>query len=389
MTQKEKLHTAEVAEIYQEVKESYETTTEDIKAKQRAFQTDGIATASTAPASIPIAAPDAGQQSLQPDAPDPDTVPSTAPDNILVAVSDAEQQSTPETIPSSVAPPVSEPEDELSINDSENKVTNTIMSKLDISLALKFIPEYDSTKGTCSVTQFIACCDTIYKLILPEEQNNFVNLLHTKLRGKAYSILEYNPNFTWTDIKKELQKLFLENRTYEGILSELLNCKQNADTVLVFANRVEKLKADLNNACIQLLGVEKAIHARVLNERIALKGFEDGLKAGLKLLVKARAYKTLHDASTYAIMEDKQYMESHNSNSAHLNKKKFNSATNNSAKTEIKKEPKASFQGTKVYCSHCKKKGHTLQKCRNKPTSSGNASGQNTADSCIPASKLE
>lgn len=156
----------------------------------------------------------------------------------------------------------------------------------------------------------------VYNLIVETDHTNFVNLIHSKLKGRAYSILEYNPKFSWIDIKKELQKLFLESRTYEGTLSELLNCKQNADTVVIFAKKVEKLKCDLNSACVQLLGTENAVHVRVINERIALKGFENGLKSGLKSLVKARAYKTLHDATTYAIMYD-QYVENNSKHSTH------------------------------------------------------------------------
>lgn len=260
---------------------------------------------------------------------------------------------------------------------------------------LKFDPEYDATKSSCSVTQFIACCDTVHASILDTDKETFVRLLHTKLKGRAYSVLEYNPTFGWDDIKKELQKLFLENRTYEGILSELLNSKQNADTVVVFANKIEKLFCDLNSACIQLLGATNAVHVRVLNERIALKGFEDGLKPGLKLLVKARAYKTLHEATTYAILEDKQYVESNKkyASSAHNQNKFQNSTKVPQNKTEKTIDSKTSFQGTINFCSYCRKKGHNNKNCRKapqvKPTSSGNSSGQNTADSSLPASKLE
>lgn len=340
----------------------------------------------------------------------PESTPATAQDSVShteeKSLSASAETTDPATDPVSQAnteqghlsTPVS-----TAVQTIENEVNHNIMSKLDVSFALKFIPEFDATKATCSVSQFIACCDTVYNLTVETDRDNFVNLLHTKLRGKAYSILEYNPTFKWTEIKKELKKLFLENRTYEGILSELLNCKQNTDTVVTFANKVEKLLSDLNSACVQLLGDANAVHVRILNERIALKGFEDGLKSGLKLLVKARAYKTLHDATTYAIIEDKQYVESHskysnNTNVPHATKKfnssnSSNSSPNTPNRADIKKEPKASFQGTKLFCSYCKKKGHTLEKCRkapqNKPTSSGNASGQNTADSSVPASNLE
>lgn len=254
---------------------------------------------------------------------------------------------------------------------------------LDMNLALRFIPEYDGSKS-CSVIQFISCCDALYTpLTTDNDQKQFTNILHCKLRARAYTILEYNPTYKWPNIKIELQKQFLDNRTYEGILSDLLNCAQNKLTVLEFANKVDRLKCDLNSACSQILGADDAIPVRKLNERVALKGFEDGLKPGLKLLVKARAFKSLQEASAYAVAEDKQFTDTHYS---HKSNHSYSAPTN---KVTVKQESKESLQNTKLYCKYCKKKGHSLQNCRKKPTSSGNSTaGQSSTENTVPVPKI-
>lgn len=313
------------------------------------------------------------------------TPPSAAEPSTLVGTSTS--KSGTETLPAAPAPRPASTPISTAAQIAANEVFPINNMPLDMGLALRFIPEYDGLKS-CSAVQFIACCDALYTpLTTEDEKKQFTNVLHCKLRGKAYTILEYNPNYLWPEVKNEIKKQFLDSRTYEGILSDLLNCAQNKLTVLEFANKVDRLKCDLNSACSQILGADEAIPVRKLNERVALKGFEDGLKPGLKLLVKARAFKNLQEAAAYAVAEDKQFTDTHYS---HKSSHSFSVAPTN--KSIVKQEPKDaenSFQTTNVYCKYCKKKGHNLQNCRKKPTSSGNSSaGQSKTDNTVPAPKI-
>lgn len=268
---------------------------------------------------------------------------------------------------------------------------------LNFDMCMKFIPEFKGESGDgTALKNFLHCCDVMAGTAVNEdEKKTFVNILHAKATGKAYEVLEQNPNATWEALRVEFVKQFDSSESYESLLIEILNIKQHNTPTLEYANKVENLLLKLNSACAVLLSTTEASAYKKLNERIAKRGFEDGLKSGLRLMVKARAFDFLKDATNYAVEEDRQFMGNQNHNkSTPTNQNSFNfqrrhnSSNGNYSKgsnstppamTAVKSEPTNSQIRSALFCKFCKKKGHLEEKCYQKHGRSGNESRQSTS----------
>lgn len=59
------------------------------------------------------------------------------------------------------------------------------------------------------------------------------------------------------------------------------------ETVRSFAHRLERLTVDLNDACISCEGQDASGVVQNLNKKSCLESFQEGLKAPIKLIIKA------------------------------------------------------------------------------------------------------
>lgn len=119
-----------------------------------------------------------------------------------------------------------------------------------LETALKMIPEFNGDRD--KLHRFITCCDIVGETAINNvERNQFLNVIKCKLTGPAYNIIKYQNFATWDALKLSLQNQYLEKRTIAQIQRELLSSKQNFnESIRDFANRLERLTADLNDACI-------------------------------------------------------------------------------------------------------------------------------------------
>lgn len=247
----------------------------------------------------------------------------------------------------------------------------------------------------------------------------FSNVLHAKVSGKAYQILEQNPDAEYPALKLAFQAQFDKTDSYESLLITILNAKQDNDTTADFANRMENLLLKLNSVCANAIGAANVAHVRPLNERIVKRGFVDGLKSGLKFLVKARALDTLKNAIAFAVEEDNQFLSmaaaqnqisfkpftpkqtnmSHNDYNSRDRQSHSGSSTGGRSAAAgtcgvdnrpIKVESISSHNGQSPTCAFCKKKGHSDSSCYKKHgyPNSGNSSGQASASSGTSANNM-
>ncbi|KAL3268889.1 hypothetical protein HHI36_007978 [Cryptolaemus montrouzieri] len=129
---------------------------------------------------------------------------------------------------------------------------------MDINVALRIIPEFNGIRR--DLHKFITCCDEMADTCTTnDDRKMLLNVIKSKLSSTAYDIVKYKAFANWDELKLILQNQFLERRTTGQMQYELSTVKQNFnEDVRSYANRVEKLLIDLNEAMVTHEGVASA-----------------------------------------------------------------------------------------------------------------------------------
>lgn len=268
-----------------------------------------------------------------------------------------------------------------------------------IDIALKMIPEFAGDRN--ELHKFITCGNIVNAMCTTNTaKSSLINIVKTKLSGSAYDIIKYKQFDSWDDLRAELEKQYGEKRSIAQIQSELLNIHQGKDNVRDFANKIIKLKCDLDDACIKEQGINSAEIVQNLNRHAALKAFVDGLNNPIKLIIKASRFEDLHQAIEAACEEEKCITNNKNQesvqncscsknnsrpkpNNYHQNyplqnsnfannynnfnqSRPFNNYNQNYA---LRTNPNFAnsynnYSQQSNFCRYCKKGGHTLEMCR-------------------------
>ena len=224
------------------------------------------------------------------------------------------------------------------------KLESNKMSTFDINTMLIIVPDYDGTPSL--LHKFLTCCDIVQKtLTTAKDQEMFLQVLPSKLSGRAYELIKYNEYETFDALKKDLQNQFLDTKSLEQLQNDLVNAKQGpSEEEQTYALRVEQLLSDLNSACNQgNMSAATFEPIRQLNSRTAFRAFQEGLRSPLKLLIKASRYLTLKEAIEASIIEGKLIKR-------------------DSPKTF----PNVQNKNSNKFCPQCKRSGHSYQECRSK-----------------------
>lgn len=274
----------------------------------------------------------------------------------------------------------------LNINSEQNDNAPINDMAFSTDLAFKMIPEFDGQRS--NLHKFLSCGDVVWALASTRaNQQMFMNIAKCKLSGPAYNIIKYKTFADWQELKVALENQYLERRTIAQIQSELINSRQKPnEDVRSFANRIERLNIDLNDACIASEGQAAQNIVENLNKKSALKAFVDGLRHPIQLIIKASRFDDFSNA-VEAACEEERSLRSNNKNisksysNIQLNKKiicfKCGKANHTSdqcysnsripnyphhSPVNIKSEGNVRF--TQIECRYCKKFGHTLEECR-------------------------
>lgn len=256
---------------------------------------------------------------------------------------------------------------------------------LDVNLALKMIPEFHGDRE--NLHKFISCCDVVSAMATTRnDAEMFMNIIKTKLTGVAYNLVKYKTYESWNELKVILQEQYLEHRTFAQIQTELLNSKQGYnEDVRSFANRLERLTCDLNDACIASEGPVAARVIQNLNNKSCLKAFVEGLRDPIKLIIKASRYDTFPRAVEAGCEEERnikpylrkpKFQSSKNTNndrcfkcgkSGHIASNCYSNTGNFSRyptfpSVPIKRE--INISQAESVCRYCKRPGHELENCR-------------------------
>lgn len=262
-----------------------------------------------------------------------------------------------------------------------------------LDLAIKIIPEFDGNGQSGELHKFIRCCELVYKPINTDpEKKKFLEFIPTRLCGLAYDITQYKEYKTWDELKLDLKCNFSKQRPHYQILNELMSSKQNRnESVRDFANRVEKLLANLNEVAITNFTdkdpSEEAITAvKNGNNHTALKAFERGLNREIGVVIRACRFDKLKDAISKANEEELCFYP-HDEQSISKPKNKYQNIVSNHSNlrchtcnkighTSNVCYSKQSFSNARVFkpnvnnakviCEFCKNFGHVVNDCRKK-----------------------
>lgn len=290
-------------------------------------------------------------------------------------------------------------------NNSNNNLVNfknnlVLKMSLSISQFLKIVPEFDGTSS--KLHKFLKCCDLNFiPLVKDADKQMFLELVGSKLCGRAYDVVKYNQFQSWEELKNELCKQFEERKSVEHLQIELVQARQNSnESVLEFGNRIEQLLSSLNDACIAREGVESVKCINNLNSGTALRAFVDGLRIEkIQTVINSCRFKALKEAIDKAIEEEvtlnkKSFLDLNNSPKCQLCNKRGHIATKcfslksrgessnskNNSSSSIESNSNNNSKSTRLFCNYCKRKGHLIENCfkKNNQNKSGAQNSENS-----------
>lgn len=255
------------------------------------------------------------------------------------------------------------------------------MSALDISVMLKIVPFYDGKSD--ELHKFCTCADIIWSPLKDKSDKSlFLELIKTKLCGKAYEVVKYSDFENWTDLKNALSKQFIQRRSQGTVSAELIQINQNKnENIRSFSDRIEKLLNELNDICIEKQGKKNANIIFSMNESIALNSFQNGIHEPIRTIIKSHKFKFLSESIEQALDEEISHKpniycnhcktNTHSSQNCYKRNKNSNSSLKNNNSTDQNSSKSQTNENNttrtvKKWCVYCKKSGHIIEDCYKK-----------------------
>lgn len=256
--------------------------------------------------------------------------------------------------------------------------------KITLSVLTKFIKPYNGDRET--LPAFLTNCESAISLATTEQQNFLCKYIISQLEGKAQLACCLKKFTSWLEIKQFLRTTFGEKKHSTHLLVDLQQCKQlPSEDVMQFSIRVEscltRLQSDIHYSCEN----DKELVGRIAAmEDLALNTFLLGLNSNFSHIVRCRNPKTLSEAITHAVEEEKIFNLSrlstrsskqcticnrsgHVASECYKNKTKHSSSNFhhlNSSNDSGNSEQSFSHFNANKFCAYCKKRGHVIGECR-------------------------
>lgn len=187
-----------------------------------------------------------------------------------------------------------------------------------IKSSLQIIPNYDGNPNQLS--RFITTCEIIlsqyYDATQPDSFTNCI-ILHNilnKLQGRAEEVVNINGVSSWDHIKNVLQKNFCDQRDENCLNRDLVNMKQENESVQDFYNRCMHILNTIINY-VELHEIEDSVKSckRDFFQAQTLKTFLAGLKEPLGTTIRAMRPLDMATALNYIKEEENiQYIKKKN-----------------------------------------------------------------------------
>ena len=191
---------------------------------------------------------------------------------------------------------------EIDNNGSEDRKIEEIrnMASFDIMHTVKLIPEYNGEAN--QLTNFINLVEYLHNTLKDEEKPKLIEFItKTKLSEKTRKKIPNNIKIeTLEELKNIFQKTFKTNRSELVVQSELMSATQGNNTLTNYIDKIQNLTFELSN--LQMNGKSKLESEviSVMNERMAMNIFKQGIHNSIKTVVLSARVESLQDAINLA-----------------------------------------------------------------------------------------
>lgn len=246
---------------------------------------------------------------------------------------------------------------------------------LTLSDVMRGIPKFLETDD--GIQQFIAESELMYDLSEGTVKTTALRIIKTRL-ATAHKLGDIG-NDTWLQIKTKLREKYRNTMTYETAQERLLAIRQGPkESLETYSDRVKKLLDSLNIASVnEDPNVQSA--TRAMNEELAVRKFKQNIfDEKVRTMALSTDHRSLFEAIAHATQKQEQMQSSNIVKDQKTEQKEANKSQNNNGGYNNKKPQ--NFK--KAVCLHCKKPGHSPDRCFFKPKNNGEpqkvqANGQN------------
>lgn len=226
-----------------------------------------------------------------------------------------------------------------------------------VALVVPLVPELGS-----DIAQFVLQCDILMSMLATQaEKNLLTTFIRVRLQSqpKIQKLVEAGEKTTWDEVKTTLNSIVKSARPVEDVQTELTTKTQKtSESVEKFGEEITRLLAELHKAYERELAPGEVFppSLKTVLQRQAVKIFESGLRhEQLRLMVIMSKSATLSDAITNATALESRIPRKHATQST------------NSPQTSASNTSDGPSSNSKPICSNCKKTGHTVTNCYQKP----------------------
>lgn len=196
------------------------------------------------------------------------------------------------------------------------------MSNFDSKKASDTIPIFDGKHAHLDI--FLSMVEMVHEELNEQERNKLIKYVYAmKLNDRVRSILMTQdiPN-TYDELRATLSKYFKSRKTTSSLHSEIRNIKQRGN-VSGFREKLDALISELT--VVQFNDLEDSSNEvarstiRMLNEKLALETFQEGLQENIRTTVIAAQPKSLVQAFEIASTQERLLQATNSLNILHIN----------------------------------------------------------------------
>lgn len=221
---------------------------------------------------------------------------------------------------------------------------------LSLDTLIKFVPKFDGNRK--ELYPFLNDCDAAIELCPETLKETLLKYIIHSIKGNARYLISNGQFETYSELRSFLIVTFGDNKHISQLEHELRSCRQRPnESIIDYIHRIETCTNNLiGNVRLSTTDSKEVTNGRIKQiEDNSLYTFIFGLRPELSSAVRLSKPTNLSEATNFALDEDKFLRAS----------KEFNSHFH-------------SNNNSQLFCNFCKRKGHSINNCRSKPSQFNN-----------------